>query len=157
MAFRWDAPWCVGGDFTVVRFSGEKKGSHRLSGAMRSFSKFIDDMQLLDLPLHGGEFTWGNSQSASRIDRFLVSGDWEEQFHHIRQVRMEHPVSDHWPLLLECGGMRRGPSPFRFENMWLSVEGFREQVKEWWDGYKVRGSLSCVLAKKLKLLKDDLK
>ena len=41
--------------------------------------------------------------------------------------------------------------------MWLSAEGFWEQVKDWWEGYKVMGSASCVLAKKLKLLKQDLK
>ena len=41
--------------------------------------------------------------------------------------------------------------------MWLSVEGFREQVKIWWDSYKVTGSPSCVLAKKMKFLKEDLK
>ena len=41
--------------------------------------------------------------------------------------------------------------------MWLLVEGFREQVNYWWDGYKVMGSSGCVLAKKLKLLNEDLK
>ena len=30
-------------------------------------------------------------------------------------------------------------------------------MKEWWDGYRVAGSSSCVLAKKFKLLKEDLK
>ncbi|RVW49857.1 LINE-1 reverse transcriptase-like [Vitis vinifera] len=27
---------------------------------------------------------------------------------------------------------RRGPTPFRFENMWLKAEGFKELVRSWW-------------------------
>ena len=53
--------------------------------------------------------------------------------------------------------MRRGPSPFRFENMWLKEEGFVDLVRGWWENYNVIGSPSCRLAQKLKLLKTDLK
>ena len=59
--------------------------------------------------------------------------------------------------MLEGGGFRRGPSPFRFENMWLLTDGFLEKVKGWWGSYSVVGSPSSILAKKLKLLKEDLK
>lgn len=40
-------------------------------------------MNLIDLPLEGGSYTWmsgSNSPLMSRIDRTLVSMDWEEQF-----------------------------------------------------------------------------
>ena len=39
-------------------------------------------------------------------------------------------VSDHSPVLLEGGGFRNGPSPYRFENMWLKEEGFFDLVAE---------------------------
>ena len=50
---------------------------------MKRFSEIIEDLELRDLPLQGGSFTWKgglNNQSHSRIDRFLVSNEWEEHF-----------------------------------------------------------------------------
>ena len=34
----WGGPWCVGGDFNVLRFSHERSREGRLSQAMRRFS-----------------------------------------------------------------------------------------------------------------------
>ena len=63
----------------------------------------------------------------------------------------------HCPLLLEVGVVLRGRSAFKFENMWLKVEGFDDGVKHWGDGYSFAGSPSFILAQKLKALKADLK
>ena len=38
-------------------------------------------------------------------------------------------MSDHSTILLEGRRVRRGRTPFRFENMWLKVEGFKDMVK----------------------------
>ena len=47
-------------------------------------------------------------------------------------------------------------TPFKFENMWLKVEGFKELVRNQWEGYSVKGSFCHILAVKLKALKQDL-
>lgn len=73
------------------------------------------------------------------------------------QCLFTRPVFDHCPILLDCGGVRKGKNPFRFENMWLRVEGFMDKVKEWWQSYNFRESPSFVIAKKLQALKYDLK
>ncbi|RVW42753.1 hypothetical protein CK203_079930 [Vitis vinifera] len=55
------------------------------------------------------------------------------------------------------GGLRRGPSPFRFENMWLKVEGFKDLLKAWWEGDNFNGFCNFILVEKLKVVKSKLK
>ena len=156
----WNDPWCIVGDFNVVRFPTETSNGRQMSTAMREFSSFIDEFELVDPPLGGGAFTWIGGEGGAlkaRLDRFLFSGDWEERVTGAMQCLLTRPVSDHCPILLDCGGVRKGKSPFRFENMWLRVEGFMDKVKEWWQSYNFRGSPSFVIAKKLQALKYDLK
>ena len=87
----------------------------------------------------------------------LISDDWESYFSGLVQSTLPRPFSDHSPILLDAGGIRTGPSPFRFEIMWLMVEGFKKMLKQWWQGLNFSGSFSFILAAKLKALKDILK
>jgi hypothetical protein len=124
---------------------------------MMEFSDFIFEQDLMDLPLAGGPFTWSNNQSWSRLDRFLVSPDWEVKFPGSLQKRLPRLCSDHFPILLDCGGVHWGPRPFKFENMWLKAEGFMDRVRIWWESYRFQGSPSFIFSQKLKALKNDLK
>ena len=144
----------------MIRFPNERRRGGRVSSSMRRFSEVIDELELRDLPLQGGPFTWSgglNSQTMSRIDRFLVTEDWESYFNGVVQCTLSRPVSDHFPILLDGGGVRRGHVPFRFENMWLKEEGFKDLLKEWWQSLRFNGSFSFILAEKLKALKAILK
>lgn len=102
----WEGPWVVCGDFNINRFMVERRNSTRISPSMSDISEWIEDMELIDPPPNGGKFTWFkgvNHNSASRIDRFLYSMDWEESFRHIKQKILPRVQSDHTPLLFECG------------------------------------------------------
>jgi hypothetical protein len=153
----WELPWCIGGDFNVTRFPNERSGVARFCPAMMEFSDFVSEQELMDLPLAGGTLTWSNSVSWSRIDRFLVSPDWEAKYPSLFQKRLPRLCSDHFPILLDCGGIKGGARPFKFENMWLKADGFVDKVREWWSSYSFLGTPSFVLAQKLKALKADLK
>ena len=156
----WDDPWCLGGDFNVTLSQRERSRQGKLTSAMRGFAQIVDELELLDLPMQGGLLTWNggrNNQSWARLDRFLMTQNWLDQFSGIVQSRLPRPTSDHFPILLEGGGLRRGPSPIRFENMWLKVDGFKDLIRGWWQGTVVRGNASYRLATKLKELKQRIK
>ena len=123
----WILPWCIGEDFNVTRFPSERSWGRRISSAMRDFSDFIFERGLMDLSLTGGVCTWSNGQTWSRIDWFLVSPGWEDRYPGVFQKRLLCLCSDHFPIILACGG-RVGGRTFKFENMWLKEEGFVERV-----------------------------
>jgi len=68
-----------------------------------------------------------------------------DNFGNVSQRVIPRVISD-CPLLVEVGGVGRGCYAFKFENMWLKVEGFVERVQQWWNGYCFMGSPSFVLA-----------
>lgn len=72
----WDSPWVLGGDFNVCRFESERLNCVRRTKAMKDFSELIQDLCIIDLPLHGAQYTWSRGENhiqASRIDRFMIS------------------------------------------------------------------------------------
>ncbi|KAL6344301.1 hypothetical protein AAG906_037872 [Vitis piasezkii] len=142
----WEGPWCLGGDFNITLAQGERSRQGRITSAMRRFAEVVNELGLVDLQLQGGAFTWSeglNSLSRARLDRFLR--------------RLPRPTSDHFLVLLKGGSWRRGPAPFRFENMWFKVEGFKDLIRNWWWGIEVSDSASFRLSAKLKELKQKLK
>ncbi|RVW71963.1 LINE-1 reverse transcriptase-like [Vitis vinifera] len=118
----WDEPWCIGGDFNVTL--SQRIGADRVALMEQcvGFAQVVDDLALIDLPLQGGVYSWSGGRN-NRLGR-----DW---------------IVSWYP---RGGGMSRGPSPFRFENMWLKVDGFKELLREWWqEGKEVEVNKSLAL------------
>ena len=78
-----ESAWCVFGDFNIIQYLVKRLRCTAFSPAMFKFSDFIERNFLVNLPLVGGEYTWFRESvnpSMSRIDRVLVSVDWEDHF-----------------------------------------------------------------------------
>jgi endonuclease/exonuclease/phosphatase family metal-dependent hydrolase len=111
----WEMPWCIGGDFNVVHFPSERSSGAGYSAAMEEFSDFIFMNNLVDLPLEDGQFTWSNNQEDqiwSRIDRFLVSPEWEERFPDVSQRRLTRLLSDSFSFVIGLWDNKRGKQAF---------------------------------------------
>ncbi|KAH0722802.1 hypothetical protein KY290_005454 [Solanum tuberosum] len=149
-------PWVTCGDFNTIRAMAEMRGCMRITNVMTEFSRWIEDMELHDPCLRGGNFTWfrgPNQHSSARLDRFLYSTEWDEQFRNIRQQIMPRVISDFSPIMLQCGDWEQRKPYFKFENWWTNVEGFKDLIQDWWNGFVVEGCPDFKLSMKLKILK----
>jgi hypothetical protein len=153
----WKVPWCIGGDFNVTLYQNERSGGVRRRRVVAAFADFIVEMGLMDLPLSGEVSTWSNTLTWSRLDRFLVSPEWEFSYPGLLQKKLLRVCSDHAPILLLRGCSQNGKSSFKFENMWLKEEGFVDKVSSWWSSFSFTGSPSFILAKKPRALKGEIK
>ncbi|XP_059284835.1 uncharacterized protein LOC132038130 [Lycium ferocissimum] len=135
-----EGPWAVCGDFHATRFISEKRNCVRSTRGMREFSDFIEYMNLVDLQLEDATFTWfkgDNQETASRIDRILISEEWDDSFSNLKQVHLQRLISDHVPIALQGGSWNKNKNYFKFENWWLGtkvackLKALKTKLKEW--------------------------
>jgi hypothetical protein len=122
-------PLCIGGDFNIIRSSSEKNNDRFDERWPFLFNTVIDSLDLREIEISGRRFTWANSRripTYERLDRVLVSTEWEQQYPLVTVEALNREISDHTPLLLWLreGTKRKGPPPFKFELGWLLEEGF---------------------------------
>ncbi|XP_057550608.1 uncharacterized protein LOC130828665 [Amaranthus tricolor] len=93
-------PLLLMGNFNVIFHTRERIGSFRCDRSMTEFSKWIIDLGLIDIPLHGVKFTWRRNASKSRIDKGLCCNEWLRKFPNLALLGLSRSSSDHNPLLL---------------------------------------------------------
>ena len=119
----------------MIRRSAEKLGGSRLTLNMRCFDELIRELELFDPPLRNVFFTWSNMQddpTCKRLDRFLFTFEGDNFFPHCSQEALPRWTSHHNPICLDTNPFKWGPTPFRFENMWLLHLEFRNCFTTWW-------------------------
>ncbi|MCH94158.1 LINE-1 reverse transcriptase like, partial [Trifolium medium] len=156
--------WCVVSDFNSVREESERRGvgdgpSNGQVREMAEFDRFLEDLELVDLPLIGRRFTWfhPNGIAMSRLDRVLLSNEWLFKWGNPIVRVLPREVSDHCPLVVRYGNLDWGPKPFRFNNFWLQNKSFKELVVRTWEGQTFSGWMGFVLKDRLKGLKVCIK
>lgn len=155
--------WCILGDFNYIRRKEERKGINTIGSSSRreiqGFNKFIERLEVVDLPLFGRKYTWYriNGSAKSRLDRVLVSRDWEGIWPGSKQYVLDRTISDHCALLRKSKQIDWGPIPFKTLDVWQTDKAFEEFVKKHWANYNVLGNGLVMLKEKLKRIKHDLK
>jgi exonuclease III len=59
------SPWIVGGNFNLIYQAADKNNSNLDREMMGRFCRFINDVELYEIPLLRGKFTWSNEREAS--------------------------------------------------------------------------------------------
>ena len=150
-----EGAWCTLGDFNAVRNGDERRGVNAgvpSSQALESnlFNGFLTRVELDDLNLLGSRYTWyhPNDIAMSRIDRVLISEEWNQFWGATSLWMLPRDVSDHCLLVLKLRGWDWGPRPFRFNNFVLENKKFKGVVEDWWRNRNSSGWMSFVLKEK---------
>jgi hypothetical protein len=125
------------------------------------FNYIINICELREIDMSRGQFTWSNNQTVptlEKLDRFLVSREWELLFPLTTVHKLSREISDHNPIILDTmEGSEKQIKEFRFDKRWLKEESFLPKVaRVWAQPIRARDNLSLFLLK-LKNLKKTLK
>ncbi|MCI41399.1 endonuclease/exonuclease/phosphatase family protein, partial [Trifolium medium] len=93
----------------------------------------------------------------SRLDRFLLSGEWCLTWPNCTQVARMRGLSDHCPLVLAANEEDWGPRPSWMLKCWKEVPGYNLFVRDKWNSLQVDGWGGFVLKEKFKMIKSALK
>jgi hypothetical protein len=121
------------------------------------FKSIINICEMREIDMSGGQFTWSNNQAVptlEKLDRFIVSREWELLFPLTTVHKLTREVSDHSPIIIDTmEGKENQRREFRFEKRWLKEEDFLHRVDRIWaQPVRARDSLARFQAK-LKLVK----
>ncbi|KAK8655758.1 hypothetical protein V6N13_108325 [Hibiscus sabdariffa] len=100
MVARVNVPILLGGGFNIMRCPNEKMGVSIPKRAMATFSNFIDALDLIDLPLHGG------------MQQILSRG-----------------LSDHNPTYISISIDQWGPKPFKWFDHWFEENELMDKME----------------------------
>jgi hypothetical protein len=101
------------------------------------FKAVIETLQLKAIVMSGRQHMWvgpGDNPTYKKLDRVLVSTEWEHNYPLSTVESRDMNTSDHTPLILNTGGsthQNRQPT-FKFEWGWLTRDGFFDMVADIW-------------------------
>ncbi|XP_072150422.1 uncharacterized protein [Setaria viridis] len=128
-------PWIVVGDFNLLLHASDKNNVNINRRNLGRFRRFVDDLQLKDIFLHGRRYTWSNERNTptmERLDRVLVTVDWELNYPFFYLQALSSDFSDHCPLLLSTNASFHTKRRFHFENWWIKIPGYLDAVQAGW-------------------------
>jgi endonuclease/exonuclease/phosphatase family metal-dependent hydrolase len=128
------------GDFNLTLSADDRSNSRGQSQVAAQFEDTIQQLNTIDLDLHGRNFTWSNERDIPtfvRFDRFLITPACTTKFPNSFQLALPNPTSDHYPLLCQCSTYYAKPNIFHFKNYWLKIETFKDLVATQWTSERI--------------------
>ena len=126
-------PYVIGGHFNIMRYPKDKSAGDFEYKWLTLFNAVIDSLDLREIVMIDCQFTWagpGDDLTYEKLDRVIVSTDWENKFPLSTVEVRDRNISDHTPLILNTGASthQNGQHPFKFERGWLIRDGFYDMV-----------------------------
>ncbi|KAF5475128.1 hypothetical protein F2P56_006969, partial [Juglans regia] len=156
-------PCLFAGDFNIICSDVERcGGSPRTRAAMDDFNRWIHQGGLIKMNSQGRKFSWCNGQHGlsrawAKLDIVLLDAKLPLAFMNAHCSYLSRSTSDHSPMFIEFmkDPFTYGPSPFRFQQMWIEHPDFMSFVQMVWSE-PVVGTGLMKLTSKLKKLKVAL-
>ncbi|GKA61771.1 hypothetical protein Tco_0761290 [Tanacetum coccineum] len=155
--FMHDRPWCILGDFNAaLNFEDTSVGSSIMDISMREFRECVEEIELMDVPRAGLQFTWnqkpqGTNGILKKLDRVMANVAFSNGFVGNYAVFQPYGISDHSPAILRIPLKAKfSPKPFKFANVVTTFPRFKEIVNEGWSA-QISGFYMFCVVKKLKL------
>ncbi|XP_071694768.1 uncharacterized protein [Rutidosis leptorrhynchoides] len=116
-----DEAWVLCGDFNEVRDQSKHFNCVFIESPAKNFNNFIVSNSLIDILIGGRFFTWVSDEGTkfSKIDRFLVSEKFHQQWRKLSAVALDRDKTDHCPILLKDEVKNFGPKLFKIFDVWL--------------------------------------
>ncbi|GJV61297.1 RNA-directed DNA polymerase, eukaryota, reverse transcriptase zinc-binding domain protein [Tanacetum coccineum] len=156
-------PWCILGDFNVALSADDKSvGTSNIDTGMRDFQECIETIEVSDVNSTGLRFTWNQKPKGSdgilkKIDRIMANLEFVTSFVGANAVFQPYRISDHAPAILRLPmNLERKPRPFKFYNLLVQHDRFKEVVTNVWST-QVSGFWIFKVVKRLKLLKKPFR
>ncbi|XP_073355104.1 uncharacterized protein [Aegilops tauschii subsp. strangulata] len=141
----------VAGDFNLIADMSDKSNDRINRRMMGRFRRCITDLDLHELYLNGRRYTWSNKRTEptlEKLDRALVSVDWEALYPSSFLSALSTNISDHCPLHLVLEANLKRGRRFHFESFWTKVDGFQEVVQAAWSSQPwIRNPFKRLVAK----------
>ena len=129
-------PYIVGGDFNILRHSGEKNKKHNSHKSTDLFNSIISTLAPRKIHINGGKYTWTNQQAhptLEKLDRILMYEEWENMYPLVSVRKLVQEISHHNPLLLSTGEEGQDapkPREFPFDLSWIKDDRFLPLVRQ---------------------------
>jgi hypothetical protein len=152
--------WIIVGDFNLIRKPEDRNKEGGDTNEMFLFNEAIDTLDLVELPLHGRQYTWTNKQPSpllERLDWFFTNNVWTEKYPNTLVRAMNMETSDHWPCLIKINTKVPKGSVFRFENNWLNRDDFISILIHGWSAPFLPQDPAKAINAKCKNLRKHLK